>query len=180
MSKIGKKSIAIPSGVTVTIEHGGVHVKGSRGIIAVPLLRYIAIAQAEESLQVTPANNSQQAHMNWGTMHALLENALAGVTKGFEKKLEIEGVGFKAQMEGDALILKVGFSHPVRFPVPEGITITVEKNKILIQGNNKQIVGQIAADIRKIKKPEPYLGKGIRYEGEVIRRKDGKKAGTTK
>ncbi len=180
MSKIGKKTISIPSGITVAIEHGQVQVQGPRGEISLPLLAYISIAKETDSLTITPSNNSQQAHMNWGTMHALIENALIGTSKGFEKKLEIEGVGFKANMEGNELVLKVGFSHLVRFPVPQGITISVEKNKITVQGNNKQNVGQAAADIRKIKKPEPYLGKGIRYEGEVVRRKDGKKAGTTK
>ena len=115
--------------------------------------------------------------MNWGTLWSHMTNAVIGVTSGFSKTLEIEGVGYKVSLEGNVLVLKVGFSHLVRFPIQPGISVVVEKNKITISGIDKQAVGHVAASIRKIKKPEPYLGKGIRYENEIIRKKAGKKAG---
>jgi large subunit ribosomal protein L6 len=180
MSKIGKKPIHIPESVQVQFEEGKIVITGPRGALDVPKLQGVEITQSGSEVVLQPANELQQTIMNWGTMRSLIENAVAGVTKGFVKRLDVEGVGFKVSMEGTTLVLKVGFSHLVRFPIPEGIQASVEKNRITIEGNEKQLVGQIAAEIRKIKKPEPYLGKGIRYENEVIRRKAGKKAGTTK
>jgi large subunit ribosomal protein L6 len=181
MSKVGKKPIAIPDGVTVQFEGRILLVTGPKGKLEVPKLENVEVTQSGSEIVLQPASDSQQTTMNWGTMRSLLANAVDGVTKGYAKTLEIEGVGFKASMEGnDKLVLKVGFSHLVNFPVPQGITIAVEKNKIMVSGFDKHLVGQVAADIRKIKKPEPYLGKGIRYQGEVIRRKAGKKAGSAK
>lgn len=180
MSKIGKKPIQIPDAVAIQFEDGHVRVTGPRGVIEVQKLSGVELTQNGNELLLQPAQDVQQSRMNWGTMRSLINNAVTGVTGGYIKKLDVEGVGFKVSLEGNELVLKVGFSHLVRFPIPEGITMQVEKNRITVEGNNKQLVGQVAADIRKIKKPEPYLGKGIRYENEVIRRKAGKKAGTGK
>lgn len=177
MSKIGKKPITIPQGVTVSFETPGIKVSGPRGTLEIKKPRAVEITQSGNDLILQPSDQKPQTIMDWGTTRSLIQNAIQGVTEGFSKVLELEGVGFKASIEGNDLVLKVGFSHPVRFPIPEGTTITIEKNTIRVEGNEKQLVGQVAADIRKIKKPEPYLGKGIRYQGEVIRRKDGKKAG---
>jgi len=178
MSKIGKKPIEIPSSVQIKFEGELIQITGPKGSLSVLKPRTIEITQSGSNLLLQPSDEGQQTGMDWGTTRSLIQNAIVGVTEGFSKKLEIEGVGFKANMEGNNLVLKVGFSHLVPFPVPQGITIGVEKNIISIQGIDKQQVGQVAAVIRKIKKPEPYLGKGIHYQGEVIRRKDGKKAGT--
>lgn len=175
MSKIGKKLIAIPAGVTVTIVDGVVSVSGPKGQIALPLLEWISAKVENSELALTTGKNMKQASANWGTMRALLQNAVTGVTEGFKKVLEIEGVGFRATLEGKALVLSIGFSHPVRYESPEGITITSEKNVITISGIDRQLVGQVASQIRALKKPEPYKGKGIHYQGEFIRRKAGKK-----
>lgn len=177
MSKIGKKPISIPSGVSVKENRGGFYVSGPKGTITVPFLPGIIATLSPELVILKIEKDGQQSRMNWGTLRSLLQNAILGVTDGFSKRLEIEGIGFRAAVEGNILSLKVGFSHPVKFPIPEGISVVVEKNKIIVSGVEKALVGQIAADIRKVKKPEPYLGKGIRYEKEVIRRKEGKKAG---
>ena len=177
MSKIGKKPIEIPSGVSIKFEGSSAVITGPRGTLTVQKPATIQITQSGSSLVLQPSDELGQTIMNWGTTRSLIQNAIEGVTTGFVKKLELEGVGFKVSLEGNELVLKVGFSHLVRFPIPKDITITVEKNVITVSGNEKQAVGQTAAVIRKIKKPEPYLGKGIHYQGEVIRRKDGKKAG---
>ncbi len=177
MSKIGKKPIEIPSGVSIKFEGSNAVITGPRGTLTVQKPATIQITQSGSSLVLQPSDELGQTIMNWGTTRSLIQNAIEGVTTGFVKKLELEGVGFKVSLEGNELVLKVGFSHLVRFPIPKDITITVEKNVITVSGNEKQAVGQTAAVIRKIKKPEPYLGKGIHYQGEVIRRKDGKKAG---
>lgn len=179
MSKIGKKPIEIPQGVEIAISEKVVSVKGPKGSIEIARLEGVDIATEEQGLLCSVQDEKTQTTMNWGTMRSLIQNAIEGVVNGYTKSLELEGVGYKVSMEGTTLVLKVGFSHLVKFPTPEGITITTEGNKITISGIEKQAVGQVAADIRKIKKPEPYLGKGIRYSGEVVRRKAGKKAGTT-
>lgn len=179
MSKIGKKPIEIPAGVTILFEAFEVVITGPKGTIRVIKPRTVEVTQSGNQLVLQPADENPQTIMNWGTTRSLVQNAILGVTGGFEKRLEVEGVGFKVSLEGTVLVLKVGFSHLVKFPTPEGITIQVDKNTIIVSGINKQRVGQTAAVIRSIKKPEPYLGKGIRYQGEVIRRKDGKKAGAT-
>ncbi|MBP6855444.1 MAG: 50S ribosomal protein L6 [Candidatus Pacebacteria bacterium] len=177
MSKIGKKPIILPDGVSVKFENAHVIVAGPKGTLSVPKLSNVEITVSGSDILLQPTNNEQQTRMNWGTLRSLIVNAVDGVARGFTKILEIEGVGFKASVEGGTLVLKVGFSHPVTFPIPQDISVVVEKNTITISGIDKQLVGQVAANIRSIKKPEPYLGKGIRYQGEIIRRKAGKKAG---
>jgi len=180
MSKIGKKPVVIPAGVTVEEKAGFVMVKGKGGEIKLPLLPHCSISLHEEGdtkeVRISIMSADRQAQANWGTMAALIKNAIIGVSAGYEKKLQLEGIGYRASIEGKSVVLALGFSHPVNFPLPEGITATVTKNIISIAGINKEVVGKIAADIRKLKKPEPYQGKGIRYVGEFVRRKAGKKA----
>src|SRR3989344_5808886 len=180
MSKIGKKPIEIPEGVHVEFADESYEVTAAKGTLHVPKMRGVEVTQSGNAITFQTSSSDKQARMNWGTQRSLLQGAIIGVTEGYTKTLEMEGVGFRAAVQGQNLELRGGFSHPVVFPIPEGITITVEKNKITVTGINKEKVGQTAANIRKIKKPEPYLGKGIRYEGEIIRRKAGKKAATTK
>ncbi|MBI4991918.1 MAG: 50S ribosomal protein L6 [Candidatus Harrisonbacteria bacterium] len=180
MSKVGKKPIVIPQGVTVQIKDNLVEVKGKEGTLMLPVLPHTQIELKDNQIIVTAAGEEKQSRANWGTMRALTQNAVNGVNSGFIKELEIQGVGYRATMEGSVLILNVGFTHPIKFPTPEGIKIAVEKNFIKISGANKNLVGQTAAKIRTIKKPEPYQGKGIRYKGEVVKLKAGKKvAGAT-
>ena len=180
MAKIGKKPVMIPVGVSVEEKAGFVMVKGKGGELKFPVLPYCAIVTREEAgakeACVSIMSADRQAQANWGTMAALIKNAVHGVTDGYEKKLQLEGIGYRAAVEGKSVVLALGFSHPVHFPLPEGITAVVEKNILTISGINKEIVGKVAADIRKLKKPEPYQGKGIRYVGEFVRRKAGKKA----
>ncbi|MBI4119526.1 MAG: 50S ribosomal protein L6 [Parcubacteria group bacterium] len=180
MSKLAKKPIAIPEGVAVDKKEDVVEVKGPKGGITLRRLPFTDIALEDKGARVLCSGSEKQVKANCGTMWALLRNALVGVSQGFQKSLEIEGVGYRAALEGKTLVLNVGFSHPVRFSPPEGIEVKVDKNVINISGIDKDLVGRAAAQIRAIKKPEPYKGKGIRYQGEVIRRKAGKKvAGTT-
>lgn len=165
----------------MNIVNGNLEVKGKNGAITLMLLPHIKPHIQEGVLTFTAESIAKQARANFGTMRALTNNAVIGVTEGFTKILEIEGVGFRAGMEGDTLVLNLGFSHPITCISPEGIKIAVEKNTIKISGADKNAVGKIAAKIRSFKKPEPYKGKGIKYKGEVIRRKEGKKAaGATK
>lgn len=178
MSKIGKKPILIPEGIQVAVGDRTITVRGKNGAVEVPKLAHLNIQIADGGITITPTGTHFQAKANWGTLVSLLRSAITGVVSGFEKTLEIEGIGFKAAIEGDLLVLNVGFTHPVKFKTPAGVSISVEKNVIKVRGMNKAIVGQTAAQIRKIKKPEPYKGKGIHYKGEVIRRKAGKKAAT--
>jgi large subunit ribosomal protein L6 len=180
MSKIGGKPIAIPEGVTVTKEHGGFSIKGKLGTLTVKLLPNVKGEIAEGKIVLTIDADNKQTHANWGTTGAHLKNAVKGVTEGFKKSLDVQGIGYKANMEGKTLVLNLGFTHPIKFPTPEGMVITVEKNLIHVSGMSREVVGQTSATIRSYKKPEPYLGKGIRYVGERVRRKAGKKvAGTT-
>jgi len=181
MSKIGKKPIAVPEGVGVKINDGVFNLKGKLGETSVKSLPFIKANMENNAISFGIENNSKQAKANWGTLRALVQNAIIGVSEGFTKNLIIEGVGFRANMEGEALVLNVGLSHPVKIVPPAGIKVSVEKNLIKISGVDKDLVGKIAALIRAVKKPEPYKGKGIRYEKEIIKRKAGKKvAGTTK
>ena len=175
MSKIGKKPILIPEGVTLTREGDILQITGKSGVLSIPMLSGIHFEINEQHITLTPTQSNKQSRSNWGTMASLIKNSIIGVTEGYTKKLEIEGVGFKVAMEGSSLILNVGFSHAVKVEPLEGVTIQTEKNSITVSGINKQIVGEMAAKIRRIKKPEPYKGKGIHYVGEVIRRKAGKK-----
>ncbi len=186
MSKIGKRPIIIPEGVDVKINGDVFIFKGKNGESSLKIMSGVKVDIDNPStgggkILVSLLDNSQQSKANWGTMRALMNNAIIGVKEGFEKILEIEGVGYRASMEGNNLSLNLGFSHPVKVMPREGIKIAVEKNTIKISGIDKFLVGQMAAEIRALKKPEPYKGKGIRYQGEIIKRKEGKKAaGATK
>ena len=180
MSKVGKKPIIVPQGVEVKVQDALLEVKGKEGTLQLPILPYTSVAVQENQIVVTSLNDDLQSRANWGTMRALAQNAVIGVSAGFIKELEIQGVGYRANMEGNTLVLNVGFTHPVRFESPAGIKISVEKSFIKISGSDKNLVGEVAAKIRTIRKPEPYKGKGIRYKGEVVKIKAGKKvAGAT-
>lgn len=179
MSKLARKPIPIPDGVQAEIKDRSISVSGKEGTIALPILEYVNAEATQGGVVVKSEANHKQARANLGTMASLIRNALQGVKGGFNKSLEIEGIGFKAAMEGSKLVLNVGFTHPIKFEPPAGIKISVEKNIIKVSGADRALVGQTAAQIRKIKKPEPYKGKGIHYVGEVIRRKEGKKVAGT-
>lgn len=176
MSKIGKQLIDIPAGVTVEIDGRLIIVKGPKGELKKKLPKEIKADVKEQKIIVSPASITKKTNALWGLTRAIIFNLVKGVNEGFEKQLEVEGVGYRAALQGNKLILSLGFSHPVEIEAPEGISFKVEKNIITISGIDKKLVGQIAADIRAKRKPEPYKGKGIRYVGEVIRRKAGKKA----
>lgn len=181
MSKIGKKPIQIPQNVKTIISEKEIECVGSLGAVKISRLPFVSVTEKDGWISFSPDNNSKQARANWGTLRALAQNSILGVTKGFKKVLIIEGVGYRAAMEGETVVLHLGFSHPVRFEPPSGITIAVVRNTILVSGVDNALVGQTAAKIRALKKPEPYKGKGIRYENEVVKRKAGKKtAGTAK
>ncbi len=179
MSKIGRKPIIIPQGVTVDVSQHAITISHQGKMVTVPLLPAISCTQEGDKLMFHAKQDSQQARANWGTVRALTQNAVRGVTQDFVKELEFEGIGFKASLEGKTLVLHVGFSHPVRFEPPPGVTLQVVKNIIIVSGSDKAVVGAVSSEIRSIKKPEPYKGKGIHYKGEVIRRKAGKKVGAT-
>ncbi len=164
--------------VTITREGSDVIVRGLKGEERLQVLPFVSIILSPESVSVKKEENHTQGRANTGTMWSLIRNAIEGVTTGFSKVLEIEGVGYRATIEGSTLVVSLGYVHPVRFPIPPGIQITVEKNVITISGIRKDLVGHVASKIRELKKPEPYKGKGIRYRGEVVRRKVGKKAAT--
>ena len=176
MSRIGKKPVTIPSGVTATIEGGQLSVKGPKGTLAMPLRDEISYTLEEGAISVKPGNATKSARAFWGMQRTLVQNLVTGVTEGFSKKLLITGVGYRANAQGKTLKLQLGYSHDVDFPVPEGIEIKSPDNTTVeISGIDKQKVGQVAAEIRRWRKPEPYKGKGIKYDGEFIFRKEGKK-----
>lgn len=178
MSKVGKKPIEIPNGITVSVgEKNQVSVKGPKGEMKRGFDLGVNVEVKENEVIVTPEKDVKKLYAAWGLVRNLIANMIIGVSKGYEKKLEIQGVGYKVALKGKDLDLSLGFSHPILFKAPEGITFATEKNIITISGIDKQLVGQVAADIRKLRKPEPYKGKGIRYEGEQVRRKVGKKVG---
>lgn len=179
MSRIGKLPISIPSGVTVTISGQQVRVKGAKGELSLNAHAAVKVAQEGAAVTVNPVDDSATAKKMWGLTRTLIANMVEGVTKGYEKELVIKGVGFKVALKGKDLDLALGFSHPVLFPAPEGITFEADSKKLTIKvsGIDKQKVGQTAAEIRSLKEPEPYKGKGIAYVGEQIRRKAGKTAG---
>ncbi len=174
MSRIGKLPIQIPSGVTITVDQDIITVTGPKGKLSQPLLSHVAIVIENDVLTVTRKSDEKIAKAQHGLMRALLNNLVLGVTKGFEKKLEVNGVGYRVSGGGQNLNLTLGFSHPVTYAAAEGIQLTVEKNLITVSGLDKQQVGQVAAEIRALKKPEPYKGKGIKYTDETIIRKAGK------
>ena len=181
MSRIGKKPIIIPEGVTVSIAGQLVIVKGPKGAIEREIHPDIRVETKEGEVRVAPQRVSRKSAALWGLSRSLVANMAEGVSKGFEKKLEYEGIGFRAALEdgGTALLFQLGFSHPVRFQTPVDVSFLVEKNVITVSGIKKELVGETAAQIRSLKPPEPYKGKGIRYQGEVILRKAGKKAAGT-
>ncbi len=178
MSRVGKQLIKIPAGVEVKIDDGKIMVKGPKGQLQLALHHNVHINVADGAVTLT-VDNAEDKSQNaiWGTFSSIVQNMIEGVTAGFSKKLEINGVGFKAAVSGKKLVVNAGFSHPVNFEIPQGIEIKVEANVISISGADKQVVGEVAAQIRKIRKPEPYKGKGIKYSDETIRRKAGKAAG---
>lgn len=180
MSKLAQKAIKIPNGTTVTVSDKTISIKGGKGILQIKELPSTVVSIENNAVSVSTTGKNKQSRSNLGTMWSLINNAIIGVTDGFSKVLEVEGVGFRVALEGNKLILNVGFSHSVEVKLPDGIETKVEKNTIHVSGIDKILVGQIAANIRAVKKPEPYKGKGIRYRGEIIRRKAGKKVvGTT-
>ncbi len=175
MSRIGNRVIAIPAGVTVTVENDTVTVKGPKGELSQKMLKDITLKQEEGQLTLERSNENAKAMH--GTMNALINNMIIGVTKGYEKGLEIVGVGYRFNVQGKKLVINAGYSHPVNVEVPEGITVeSVSNTEITVKGIDKVLVGEFAANIRKVRLPEPYKGKGIRYKDEHIRRKEGKKA----
>ena len=179
MSRVGKKPILIPEGVRVKIEDQRVIISGPKGEISREVRPEIKVELKEGKIFVLPKIQTKRTKAFWGLTRALLKNMVEGVTKGYEKKLEIQGIGFKANLEGNDLVLQVGFTHPVKIKGVPGIKFSVEKNIITVSGIDKELVGQMAAKIRAVKPPEPYKGKGIRYLGEKVRRKAGKKVVTT-
>ncbi|KFC62848.1 50S ribosomal protein L6 [Devosia sp. LC5] len=176
MSRTGKKPVAPVSGVTVTINGRTVTAKGPKGELSIELMDVVNVENGSDGLVVTPANDTREARAAWGTTRALIQNMVTGVSAGFEKKLAIQGVGYRAAMQGKDVKLSLGFSHEVIYQPPQGITLAVPApTEIVITGTDKQQVGQVAANIRAWRKPEPYKGKGVRYAGEFVFRKEGKK-----
>ena len=176
MSRIGKKAVPVPAGVTATIADGTLSVKGPKGTLTLKMRDEIAYAVEDGTISVKPANDSKQARAFWGMQRTLVQNLVTGVTDGFSKKLLITGVGYRAAAQGRNLKLQLGYSHDVNIDVPEGLEVkTPDNTTIEISGSDKQKVGQLAAEVRRWRKPEPYKGKGIKYEGEFIFRKEGKK-----
>jgi large subunit ribosomal protein L6 len=176
MSRIGKKPVALPKGVTASVDGQTVKVKGPKGELSVTLVQEVSVKLDEHGLTVTPDKNQERADQMWGLSRSLVNNLVTGVTTGFTQRLEIQGVGYRAAVQGKNLNLQLGFSHDVVYPIPAGISITSEKpTQISVSGMDKQLVGQVAAEIRGYRRPEPYKGKGVRYEGEYVRRKEGKK-----
>lgn len=176
MSRIGKKAVAVPTGVTANIEGQTVKVKGPKGALQAVLPDEVTVKMDKAGVKVEPRNESKRARSMWGTSRTQVANLMAGVTKGFEEKLEITGVGYRAAVQGKQLNLQLGFSHDVNYPIPAGIAIATPKpTEIVVTGMDKQQVGQVAAEIRAYRPPEPYKGKGVKYVGEYIFRKEGKK-----
>jgi large subunit ribosomal protein L6 len=176
MSKIGKKPLALPKGVELKLQDAMVSVKGPKGELKTRVRPEVSIEIKEGAVWVKRQNESRLAHALHGTYRSLLKNMIVGVTDGYEKKLELVGVGYKAEVKGKTLVLSLGFSKPVEFPLPEAVQASVDKNIISIRGIDKQAVGEVASEIRALRPPEPYQGKGIRYVGEYVRHKAGKAA----
>lgn len=177
MSRIGKQIIRVPSGVEIKLTKSEILVKGQKGELKQELPSFLKVEINGDDLRVRAENSEDKKQKSlWGTMNKLIVNMVQGVSEGFEKRLEMVGVGYRAEVNQNNLVLGIGYSHPVNFSIPDGIEVQVEKNIIIIKGIDKQVVGDVAARIRRLRKPEPYKGKGIKYVGEVIRRKVGKKA----
>ena len=176
MSRIGKKPVPMPSGVTATTEGQTLSVKGPKGTLSMQMLEDIRYDIGDDNISVQPANDTKRARSFWGMHRTLVQNLVTGVTEGFTKTLEITGVGYRAAMQGKNLRLQLGYSHDVNVAVPEGLTVaTPDATTVVISGSDRQRVGQLVAEIRRWRKPEPYKGKGIKYRGEFIFRKEGKK-----
>ncbi len=176
MSRIGKNPITLPSQTEATYAQGVFSVKGPKGALSRTFTDDVTVSIEGSSVTLAPARETQLARALWGTYAAHVQNMIKGVTEGFTRALEIQGVGYRAEVKGNTLAMQLGFSHPVILPIPQGVTATVEKGVITLTGIDKEVVGQFAANVRAQKKPEPYKGKGIRYQGEFIIRKQGKKA----
>jgi len=176
MSRIGKQLVAIPEGVDVKVSGQNIFIKGPKGSLDFDFHDDIEVKSSEKEVQVTAKRNTKQAWALWGLTRMLIANMIQGVTKGFEKQLELQGVGYRMAMQGKKLNMALGFSHPVEVEISEGLEAKIEKNILTISGIDKQKVGQLAASIRALKKVEPYKGKGFRYVGEIVRKKAGKKA----
>ena len=176
MSRIGKKPVPLNQGVTAEVKGQTIEVKGPKGVRSFHATDDVTLAVEDGSVTVTPRGTSKRARQQWGLTRSMVENLITGVTTGFRKELEIQGVGYRAQMQGKTLRLQLGYSHDVNFETPEGVTITAPKQtEVIVEGIDQQLVGQVAANIREWRKPEPYKGKGIRYKGEQVFRKEGKK-----
>jgi large subunit ribosomal protein L6 len=176
MSRIGKKPIAVPKGVTANVEGQKVTAKGPKGQLSVSLADDVEVSMGDGGISVSPRGTTNDARAMWGMSRTLVQNIVTGVTDGFEERLEINGVGYRAQVQGKALSLALGYSHEVNYPIPEGIEVkTPRPTEIVISGIDKQKVGQVAAEIRRWRPPEPYKGKGVKYASEYIFRKEGKK-----
>ncbi len=176
MSRIGKKPVELPSGVTATLDGQTIEVKGPKATRSFTATDDVTIAIEDNAVTVTPRGMSKRARQQWGLSRTMVANMVQGATQGFKKELEIQGVGYRAQIQGNTLKLNLGLSHEVNFDVPQGVTVTCPKpTEVVIEGTDEQLVGQVAANIREWRKPEPYKGKGIRYKGEFIFRKEGKK-----
>ena len=176
MSRIGKKSVPVPAGVTVSLDERSVTVKGPKGQLQTQLVDHVSVSQGDDGITVKPVNNSRTARSAWGLSRTLIANMIVGVTDGFTKSLEINGVGYRAAVQGKGLQLNLGYSHDVVYAIPEDVQIATPKpTEIVVSGIDKQRVGQVAAEIRAWRKPEPYKGKGVKYADEYIFRKEGKK-----
>ena len=176
MSRIGKKPVALPEGVSATVSGQSVEVKGPKGTRSFHASDDVTLTLENEAVTVSPRGSSKRARQQWGMVRSQVQNLVTGVTEGFRKELEIQGVGYRAAVNGNVLKLALGFSHDVDFQVPQGVTVTAPKQtEIVVEGIDQQLVGQVAANIRDWKRPEPYKGKGIRYKGEFVFRKEGKK-----
>ena len=176
MSRIGKKSVELPAGVSATVSGQTIEVKGPKGTRTFKATDDVTITVDGQSVSIMPRGSSKRARQQWGMSRTMVANLATGVTEGFKKELEINGVGYRAAAQGNVLKLQLGYSHEVNFDVPEGVTVTTPKQtEVIVEGIDQQLVGQVAANIREWRKPEPYKGKGIRYKGEFIFRKEGKK-----
>jgi large subunit ribosomal protein L6 len=176
MSRIGKRPVELPSGVSASVSGQTIEVKGPKGARSFTATDDVTLAVADNAVTIEPRGKSKRARQQWGMSRTMVQNLVTGVTDGFKKELEIQGVGYRAQMQGNTLKLSLGYSHDVDFEVPAGVTVTCPKNtEVVVEGSDQQLVGQVAANIREWRAPEPYKGKGIRYKGEYIFRKEGKK-----
>ena len=176
MSRIGKKPVELPSGVSASVSGQTIEIKGPKGARSFTATDDVTLAVEDNAVSVTPRGKSKRARQQWGMSRTMVQNLVTGVTDGFKKELEIQGVGYRAQAQGNVLKLALGYSHDVDFEIPAGVTVTTPKNtEVVVEGTDQQLVGQVAANIREWRAPEPYKGKGIRYKGEYIFRKEGKK-----